>query len=254
VDNKTHIEIRGCNIGGNTATLDAIRGFFGKAGALPSISAPDLFQYFFPLTLTAYGTNQQEEARLQTEYADPATGLNPNLADPDKLTSQDTVWFVRRTSLPAGRYKTLKDFCAQYLGDAKAFDPMKAANPQIQDPDALNSGDKINVPANLLKQPFADVAPPTAQQFSQAIRSGKALVAFGQGSRPNIHLDVTKKETAIGDWLAKQHFDPNGKTAAELTKLYRVKYSEKVAGTYVAFLSQGYPERYRPYLSRRPTI
>ncbi len=303
VDNKTHIEIRGCNIGGNTATLDAIRGFFGKAGALPSISAPDLFQYFFPLTLTAYGTNQQEEARLQTEYADPATGLstsfnegerirrgemilvseetkldeiatkygknsqelrrlNPDLADPDKLTSQDTVWFVRRTSLPAGRYKTLKDFCAQYLGDAKAFDPMKAANPQIQDPDALNSGDKINVPANLLKQPFADVAPPTAQQFSQAIRSGKALVAFGQGSRPNIHLDVTKKETAIGDWLAKQHFDPNGKTAAELTKLYRVKYSEKVAGTYVAFLSQGYPNvtdpifpddpRYEKHIIRRP--
>jgi hypothetical protein len=87
-------------------------------------------------------------------------------------------------------------------------------------------------------------------------------VAFGQGSRPNIHLDVTKKETAIGDWLAKQHFDPNGKTAAELTKLYRVKYSEKVAGTYVAFLSQGYPNvtdpifpddpRYEKHIIRRP--
>jgi len=47
-----------------------------------------------------------------------------------------------------------------------------------------------------------------------------------------------------------------------VTKLYRVKYSEKVAGTYVAFLSQGYPNvtdpifpddpRYEKHIIRRP--
>jgi len=304
IDANTHIEIRGCNVGGDTTTLDAIRGFFGDTWALPSISAPDLFQYFFPLGLTAYGTRPEEETRLQTEYADPSTGLatsfdqggrirrgemifvsnetkldevatkygknvqelghlNPELSDPSNLTSQDTVWFVQRTSLHAGTYKTLKGFCAQYLGDAKTLDAMKTANPQIQDLNALAYSDKLNVPVNLLKQPYADVTPPTAQQFSQSIRGGKAMVAFGQEDKPKIYLDIAKKEGAIGSWLASQRFDPNGATAAALTKLYTGKnYSQKVAGTYVAFLSPAYPNivdpifpddpRYDKHIIRRP--
>jgi hypothetical protein len=47
VSSKTHIEIRGCNIGKNDAYLNGIREFFGSApAALPSISAPMLYQFF----------------------------------------------------------------------------------------------------------------------------------------------------------------------------------------------------------------
>ena len=47
INKKTHIEIRGCNIGKSDAYLDGIRAFFGTApDALPSISAPMLYQFF----------------------------------------------------------------------------------------------------------------------------------------------------------------------------------------------------------------
>lgn len=46
VNQKTHIEIRGCNVGRNDAYLNAIRAFFGSKGALPSVSAPMLYQFF----------------------------------------------------------------------------------------------------------------------------------------------------------------------------------------------------------------
>jgi hypothetical protein len=46
VSEKTHIEIRGCNIGKNDAYLNGIREFFGSKPALPSISAPMLYQFF----------------------------------------------------------------------------------------------------------------------------------------------------------------------------------------------------------------
>ncbi len=47
VNTNTHIEIRGCNIGTNTSYLNGIRAYFGtNPGALPSISAPTLYQFF----------------------------------------------------------------------------------------------------------------------------------------------------------------------------------------------------------------
>lgn len=47
VGTGTHIEIRGCNVGRNDAYLNGIREFFGrKPAALPSISAPMLYQFF----------------------------------------------------------------------------------------------------------------------------------------------------------------------------------------------------------------
>ncbi len=47
VSDKTDLEIRGCNIGQNDAYLNGIREFFGtKPKALPSISAPKMYQFF----------------------------------------------------------------------------------------------------------------------------------------------------------------------------------------------------------------
>jgi hypothetical protein len=47
VSDKTHIEIRGCNIGKNDDYLNGIREYFGtKPDKLPSISAPKLYQFF----------------------------------------------------------------------------------------------------------------------------------------------------------------------------------------------------------------
>jgi hypothetical protein len=47
VSDKTHIEIRGCNVGKNDDYLEGIRAFFGTApDALPSISAPMLYQFY----------------------------------------------------------------------------------------------------------------------------------------------------------------------------------------------------------------
>ena len=306
IDASTQIEIRGCNVGKNTATLDAYRNYFGSTGALPSISAPDLYQYFFQLGVATYGTHPTEETRLEGAFNDPATGvaqgfedlkrtkagemtrvttekkltdlaskyafnadkvrkLNPEIKDPDKLTEGAIVWLVQRKQVAAGIHKTLADFCKDYLGDAKAEAKVAAANPSIQDPKNLKEDDKITIPPDLLTPPVA-ADPPTDKEFAAAIRKGGASAAFDSTiNKPVVHVDDPKRAKAIAEWLERQKFDPKGRTAKELSKLYAGNANAFEAArkkTWIQFLSRSYPTvvdpifpedpRYEKHIIRRP--
>jgi hypothetical protein len=301
---QTHIEVRGCNAGTDTGFLDSLRGFFGEPGRLPSISAPDLFQYFFQLSYMAYGTGDQ--ATLEREYRNPATGaatgfeetqrmrageylrvvneptladlaakygrnatrlreLNPEIADPTKLSPGELVWLVQRTSVLAGSYKRLDDFCRVYLGDVTLTPQLAAANPTIPNDGRLQPDDTLTVPVKLLKTPFAS-DPTNLAAFQAALRGGQAVAGINTTTNqpmPMLYLDDAQRDKALGDWLARQRFDPKGRTAAVLSTLYAgKKFPAAVKNTYIQFLSRSYPQiedpifpedpRYDKHIIRRP--
>ncbi len=304
----THIEIRGCNVGSDVTTLDSFRNFFGAAGQIPSISAPDLYQYFFRLSFETFRPGAGGDANIKRRFDAPGTNAaqafedrkrilggemtrvvnetkfselaakygyqvadlkrwNPEITDPDALTAGQTVWLVMRSPAPAGGFAKLKDFCAAYVGDAASLADVQAANPQIQNPDALSPADMITIPPKW-QQPRIAGAKPTSADFASAIRAGEAQTAVDQTkgatteNHPVTYLDDTKAADSIGAWLAKQQFDPKGRTAAELSKLYAGKFTEQAAKTYMNFLSRGYPKiedpifpedpRYSKHIIRRP--
>ena len=76
IGSATHIEIRGCNVGEDTLTLDSFREFFGPTGNLPSISAPDLYQYFFQLNYATYTQDPRDVAKLEGAFNTPDTGVS----------------------------------------------------------------------------------------------------------------------------------------------------------------------------------
>lgn len=325
IGSKTHIEIRGCNVGKDTATMDRLRGFFGTAGALPSMTAPDLYQFYFQLNLKTY--HKDQEAELEAAFDDTRLGvkagfedlsrmqagevirlhiggkiadvakkygldaakvrkLNPEVEKPDELKDGDLLWLVQREVVPAGIYKTLEEFCTNYLGNKHAWPKVWAVNPWIKDPKKqFDPGDRITVPKDVLAKPFASVGT-SKTDFVAAVRGGTAVsglasevdvkertrrggvrtrtIAF-TNPRPLLHIDEAKRNEALGKWLAAQKFDPKGRTAEVLSKRFGKTDAEFKAGregTYVQFLTRSYPNaqdpifpedpRYDKHIIRRP--
>ena len=132
IDENTHVEIRGCNIGNTQTFLDELRGFFGNANALPSISAPDLYQYFFQLNFQTFDlSNPDEVDRLEAEFDDPATGLAQGLEDTRRILGGEMTRVVNDT--------TLYGLSKRYGYDETR---LKNLNPEI-DPDNLITGQVI---------------------------------------------------------------------------------------------------------------
>jgi len=217
--------------------------------------------------------------------ADKVRKLNPEIDKPDELHSGDVLWLVQREIVPAGFYKTLEEFCVGYLGDAKAVAAVQKANPAIKDPAKLDPGIQITVPKTLLKAPFAAAATDKAA-FVAAVRGGEAVEGLadqlttkqiGRRGRvvsttttfahphPVLHIDDSKRAEAIGKWLAAQKFDPTGRTADVLSQRFGksgADFERGRAGTYVQFLTKGYPNaedplfpedpRYDKHIIRRP--
>jgi hypothetical protein len=281
IASSTHIEIRGCSVGEDTGTLDLFREFFGEAGKLPSISAPDLFQYFFQLNYSTFTQNPTDVTALEDAFTTADTNVeqtfgdrkraqagemmrvvnerslddlatkyglkssdlerwNPQIIDPKALVSGEEVWLVMRPSVPAGKHKTLKAFCTDYIGDPKAEGELKAANSQLN-ADALTAIDVIQVPASRQAAKIAAPKPKTAD-FVSAIRGGDTVTAINAQNKPTTYLDDSKRATSLASWLEKQHFDPQGRTAAQLSALYAGgRFSAQAAKTYINFLSRSYP-------------
>ena len=290
---ETHIEIRGCNVGRSPSLLDDYRNYFGQAGNLPSISAPDLYQYFFRLNFQTYSTLAADEEKLAAAFDDPATGLaqgfedimrmqagemtrvvnettlaqlaakygfnaakvrklNPEIKDPNRLAPNTIVWLRQRRSVSAGIYKTLLDFCRDYLGKQYAWPKVWAANSFIKDPSALKPGDKLQLPAAVLTPPVAATAP-TKQEFTAAIRGGQAVAGLNtEENKPFVHMDNSKRAKALGEWLAAQKFDPKGRSAIALSKRYKKGFGKTAAKTYINFLSRGYPYIIAPIFPEDP--
>ena len=302
IGSNTHIEIRGCNVGEDTNTLDSFREFFGQTGNLPSISAPDLYQYFFQLNFSTFTKNPADVASLETAFNTSDTGVatafedrkrlqagemmrvvnersldalakkyghkladlerwNPQITNPAALKPGEEVWLVMRPAAPAGKHKTLKAFCKDYIGDEKAEADVKSANAQIK-PDALVETDEITIPAN--RQSGKVAAPkPKVADFVSAVRGGDTITAINASNKPVTYLDDPKRATSLGAWLEKQQFDPKGRSAAQLSALYAgANFSTQAARTHLNFLSRDYPnivdpifpedQRYSKHIIRRP--
>lgn len=325
IDSNTHIEIRGCNVGKDTKTMDSLRGFFGTASALPSMTAPDLYQFYFQLNLKTYHKDQEAEleaafddtrlgvkpgfedlsrmqagevirlhvggklADLATKYGFDAAKvrkLNPEVEKPDELKDGDLLWLVQREVVPAGIYKTLEDFCTNYVGNKYAWPKVWAANDWIRNPKKqFDPSDKITVPKDVLTKPFASVGT-SKTDFVAAVRGGTAVSGLASeidvkertrrggvttrtitfaNPRPLLHIDEAKRNEALGKWLAAQKFDPKGRTAEVLSKRFGktgAEFEAGRAGTFVQFLTRSYPNaqdpifpedpRYDKHIIRRP--
>jgi hypothetical protein len=304
INTDTHVEIRGCNIGNNPTMLDSIRRYFGNTGALPRISAPDLFQYFFKLNYQTYQLNNPSEmTKMQGAYTDPDTGLaqgledagriaakemtrvfidstlstlskrygldvtrltnlNPEI-DPNNLLPGQAIWLVQRTEVQAGRYRNLADLCGDYIGNKYEWPSVWGANPSISDASKLNKTDRIKFPDKLLTFPVATPAP-TFADLETRLRSGSTVMAIHTTkNRPVLHMQHTGSGPALANWLAAQRFDPRGRTAKVLGKLYAgKKFTGQADKTYIQFLSHSYPTiqdpifpedfRYRHHIIHRP--
>ncbi len=99
ISEKTHIEIRGCNIGKDLDLLDSFRSYFGQPNMLPSISAPDLFQYFFQLAVQTYTHHPNAEAQLETAFTDPTTGLATSFEDLARMKAGEMTRVVDESKL-----------------------------------------------------------------------------------------------------------------------------------------------------------
>ena len=295
ISSKTHIEIRGCNVGSSPTFMNQLRGFFGDPGDLPSMSAPDLFQYFFQLNFETFTKNPADEKKLQDEYTDPMTGLSQGylqsdlvrakkvaivvnertLADVSKnygvseadlkklnpkanataVHSGDMLWLVapKTKTVPAGPFADLGDFCEKNLGNKYIWPTVWGLNPQIKDPRKLKPKDMITIPESS----------PAFTELLSTLRAGKAEAVVRKDlNKPVVYLDDAKRAQALGDWLSKQQWDPKGQTGAQLSKLYATNFSKAAAGTFVEFLSTGFPliedpifpddPRYKSHIIQQP--
>ena len=182
VDEKTHVELRGCRVGETPAFLEELRRLFGAKDHLPSVSAPDLFEYFYRLSYKTY--TQGEDAAIATAWSGgvdktyetskrisagemyPTLGektlkdfatrygfnlkqlelLNPELRKQESLPRGTPVWLVARPPRPAGSNRTFRDFCDNELHDPSLEREIRAMNPQIKRPNVWEQAKNPNLP------------------------------------------------------------------------------------------------------------
>jgi hypothetical protein len=173
IDAKTYVEIRGCNIGNNATLLESLRGYFGRPGQLPKISAPDLYQYYFRLSYKTYLNNTKEDTRMKAAYDNPATGLAQGFEDQTRMRAGEMMRVVNE--------KTLSDLATKY--PANNATRMRNLNPEIGDPNNLTPGQVVwlvkrkIVPAGF----YASL-----EEFSEKYLGDKSLAADVQAVNPHI--------------------------------------------------------------------
>ncbi|MGA6828052.1 DUF4157 domain-containing protein [Nitrospira sp. NS4] len=134
IDANTHIEIRGCNAGSDKKFLNSVRSFFGPAGNLPSISAPDLFQAFFKLGFESYNLSvPADQKRLQDTWDDPTSGMAAAFDDAHRTRNGEMIRVVSDTKL--------SDLRSRY-GLSQTVQELTDLNPELK-PDAIHAGDVV---------------------------------------------------------------------------------------------------------------
>ncbi len=277
IDGNTHIEIRGCNVGGDTDFLDALRNHFGDAPQLPSVSAPDLFQYFFQVADVATFnfnlppdqqrfaadypnieatfqrqerirrreawpvTNEESLADFARRYGRSATTLeelNPELQG-RPLRRGELVWLVARPPIPAGTATSLEDFCDRELGNRYLWPRIWGYNPQLRIP-TITPQDLVWIVSPNVRGTVAGPAA-TQRDLQTSLQGGSAFVGFA-GGRTSVRLDNSQGAAAFSAWLAAQRYDAGGRNAAALARGLAPNIGLAVRGTHIEFLSPGYPE------------
>ncbi|MEP7270473.1 MAG: DUF4157 domain-containing protein, partial [Acidobacteriota bacterium] len=132
IGSSTQIEIRGCSVGEDITTLDSFREFFGEAGKLPSISAPDLFQYFFQLNYSSFTQNPADATSLENSFNTADTGVEQAFEDRRRMQAGEMMRVVNEKSLDA-----LATKYALKLPDLERW------NPEITEPTKLTPGQEV---------------------------------------------------------------------------------------------------------------
>jgi hypothetical protein len=129
-------------------------------------------------------------------------------------------------------YTSLGDFCEHRLANKYIWPAVWSLNPSIKDPSKLRPTSTLEVPESS----------PAFTELLGNLRGGKAeAVVRADLNRPVVYLDDAQRAQALGQWLAKQKWDPSGKTAAALSRIYAQNFN-RTANTYIEFLSVGYPQ------------
>jgi len=307
VDTGTHVQIRGCEVGQNPDFLEQMRAFFGRPDHLPSITAPDLFQYYFQLSFATFPGGPAGDAAVTAAWNDPAIGLpesfedsrriragemirvadervpsledvarryghdpalirtlNPQILDPTMLRGGDIVW-LKAPGIRAGTNTSLSDICATVLGNEHLWPRIWSYNPQIQDAGHLSPADWIWLVSPEIRQRAGQISmPPTIDEFRATMARGEAFVGVDrQANRPTARMAEATKAGSVAAWLARQNFDPRGRTAVELSRLYAGRsFGPAMRQTFVSFLSRSFPQvedpiwqddpRFPSHIIRRP--
>lgn len=172
IDSKTYVEIRGCNIGNNPALLESLRGYFGRPGQLPKISAPDLYQYYFRLSYQTYLNDAKNDARMKKAYDDPDTGLAQGFEDQARMRAGEMMRVVKE--------KTLSELATKY-GRNKTR--LRNLNPEMVDPDNLTEGQVVwLVKRKIVSAGFYA----SLEEFAEKYLEDKSLAADVQAANPHI--------------------------------------------------------------------
>jgi hypothetical protein len=191
VSDKTHIEIRGCNVGNNDDFLNGIREFFGTQPGLPSISAPMLFQFFGRPGITVV-----------------PGGSNPPLADSLKFLFEETF---DDTSTSADVQAAVTTARLTTVGDLAEV--LRFANIQAE----FERWWQMKSTAAGAAQP---VAAATLADFQAFLTSGKAFPANAPGmATESLFFLVLVSPSAVAallDWVRDQGYTlPGGKDFAK---------------------------------------
>lgn len=284
ITSSTHIEIRGCNVGTSLPFLNQVRAFFGEPGNLPSLSAPDLFQYYFRLNFTTVPKNKASEADLLQKFDDAGTGLAQGYLNSELVRAKKVAIVVDEPKM---------DAISQKYGVAVA--ELKKLNPKV-DPAKLSPGQMVWLTAPKTKVvstgPFTTLSdfceknlgnlyiwpavwslnpsitdpsklqpntpitiPETSPAFTELLanlRSGKTAMAVSSDNKPVLYMDDAKRADALGQWLSQQKWDPQGRTASALSALYTKNFSGAAGRTFIEFLSRGYPQIVDPIFPDDP--
>ncbi len=313
VGSSTQIEIRGCQIGQNAGWMQAFRSFVGPAGNLPGLSAPDLFQYFFPLNFRIPAP-ADADTDLATTFADPTTGLatdfalqqqvrqgdaipvsreetTTNAGKPTEVTAAarfvaryglaargigvaelkrlnpeirdwgtlapGTMLHLRARRVPVAPSTSLEEFAQRVFGDRLHWPQVWSYNPQLAKP-ALSPSDTLWLQSAEDRAKFGEAKEPAGlPELKAHIAKGEAVAAIettqtGE-TRPVLRMDPRQATAAMGRWLAGQRFDPQGRTAEVLSRLFAGgQFKQTALRLHMMFLSRSFPNIVDPIFPDDP--
>ena len=180
----THVEIRGCNAGADRAFLTAVQAYFGTPGNLPTVSAPDLYQYFSQgWDWQSFNTSPADVAALDTAWS---SGLSARFDRWSRLQGGEMVMAPRNGV-------ALADLLTQY-GVATAAAEVARMNPEIADVTSIPMGTVVWLRARRFPTSgFTSLA-----DFCRSFLRGRVTVQDMHGFNPTLPAPQLPAGAAAG--------------------------------------------------------
>ncbi len=172
--------------------------------------------------------------------------LNPEIQNWANIPSGTRIWLKAR-QVVVGNLNGFEGIAQRYFRSRYRWPTVWAFNPQFQTPN-LTPADRVWLQSQADRNAFGTVQnAPTQAQYTASIRAGTAQVSIdsqGPDDQPIIRVDQRQRATAMANWLASQRFDPRGRTAAVLTRLFtgnRRNFQRTSLRLHMFFLSRTFP-------------